>query len=519
MLLYTNNNSFLIKINHMSILALHKQIINSEVKVEKLVKQTVDDAMKYNPELNALNTLINDIEFSKIGSMRSLLAGIPMTVKDVYLTKGIRSTASTKFLDKYIPQYSSTVFEMIEKAGAIMIGKNNCDVFAFGASGENSGYGATKNPLCMSKVSGGSSSGSAAAVAAGIGVYSLGTDTGGSIRQPAALCGVYGLKATYGRNSRYGITAMGSSWDTPGVIAKSVEDCLIVQKYLEGDDIHDSTTRNPKNEDFNRNSIEDFVVSNPNLKSIFDMDYFKKYSLKGMKIGLPKEYFIDGIDPDIEKGVRAAAEKFRQLGAEIVDISLPHTKYAVPVYYILISSEISSNMGRYEGLRYGGLSKEDQEKLGVNNLESFYKENRNLFEDEVKRRIMIGTYTLAKGYSDQYYKKAMQVRTLIKKDFDEAYKLVDVILAPVSPQVAWDIGSKTDDPVFNYLADVFTIPVNAAGICSLSMPCGEKKFDEVIGQNYRGEDVKSLPIGMQIIGPEFKEDLICWVGNEWEKMI
>ncbi|QQR93357.1 Asp-tRNA(Asn)/Glu-tRNA(Gln) amidotransferase subunit GatA [bacterium] len=531
----------------MSILDIHKKLQNKEISSTELTQVAIDKVKKYNSEINFLNTLTDKEALEKAlqvdekmknpftpqnagsfpkeaVSTESLLAGIPMTIKDVIVTKGIRTTASSKMLNTYIPQYDSTTHARLDKAGAIMIGKNNSDPFAFGASGENSGFGPTRNPVCINRITGGSSSGSAAAVKLEVGEYSIGTDTGGSIRQPAALTGLSGLKVSYGRNSRYGLIAMGSSWDTPGVLAKNTEDAWIVQKYIEGHDPKDGTS---SHEPFLGQGIDtsssEFVEK---VKS--ELDKLKSSSIAGMKIGIPQEYFADGVDEDIKKVVLDAIKEFEIMGCELVDIQMPYTKYAVPVYYVVVPTEIASNMGRFDGIRYGGLSKEiDQNnpidaKEALNNaqdLESFYLENRALLEPEVKRRIMIGTYTSAKGYADRYYSKAMQVRTLIKQDFDKAFEKVDVIMAPTSPVVAWGIGTKSDDPVFNYLADIFTIPVNAAGIPGLSINVGYKTTVDPagFGKNYLGEVCMKLPIGMQIIGSRFEEDKICKFGMEWEK--
>lgn len=486
-----------------SIISLNEKLKSGEVNSRELVQDAISKANKYK-SLNAFNLIRHESQIASISKneITDLISGIPMSVKDVYVTKGITTTASSKALEHYIPQYDATTYSRLVGRGALMIGKNNSDPFAFGASGENSGFGPTQNPLCISKVPGGSSSGSAASVAAGINLYSIGSDTGGSIRQPASLSGVTGLKATYGRNSRYGLIAMASSFDSPGVIANNVENAYIVQKSIEGFDPKDSTT-------------------NPNIKQIdyatLNSDFVHKtlqQDIKGTKIGLPKEYFIDGMDDDVSIAVKNAAKKFESMGAIIEEISLPHTKYALPVYYVLVPSEISSNMGRFDGIRYGESSSYDQ------SLENFYLENRELLEEEVKRRIMIGTFTLTKGYADAYYKTAMRVRSLIIQDFNEAYKKVDVILTPISPTVAWDIGEKVDDPLQMYLADIFTVSANCAGIPGLSIPCGFKmsKDEKGFGVDKDGKVCDKLPIGMQILGPKWSEDLICRVGWNFENI-
>ena len=483
-----------------SILSLHEKLVNKDTTSEELVSESLKKAEKYT-DLNIFNTLVTEsLEYSKkldtSSDYRHLLSGIPMSVKDVFVTKDIRTTASSKALGNYIPQYNSTTFSRLIEKDAILIGKNNSDPFAFGGSGENSGFGPTKNPLCINKVPGGSSSGSAASVAAGINLYSIGSDTGGSIRQPAALCGVVGLKATYGKNSRYGLISMASSFDSAGVIANNVENAYIVQRSIEGVDPLDGTTKNI-----------------PETKSLTYEDVRKVLdkSIKGKKIGLPKEYFIDGMDSDVKQKVMESAKKLESLGAVIEEVSLPHTKYALAVYYVLVPSEISSNMARYDGIRYG-------ENLGFDKeLEDFYLDNRNLFEDEVKRRIVIGTYTLAKGYSDKYYNTAMKVRSLIKKDFDEVYKKVDALITPISPTCAWDLGQKIYDPLEMYLADIFTVSANCAGIPGISIPCGFKSSMSKFGVDKDGIDCMELPIGLQILGPELSEDLICNIAYQYEQ--
>jgi aspartyl-tRNA(Asn)/glutamyl-tRNA(Gln) amidotransferase subunit A len=484
-----------------SIIEIHKLLKDKKISANELVQESLNKANKYK-SLNMFNTLTAEqaietaTKIDSEGEFSHVLTGIPVSVKDVFCTKGIRTTASSKALENYIPQYDSTTVKRLKEKGAVMIGKNNSDPFAFGGSGENSGFGPTSNPLCTNKVPGGSSSGSAASVAAGINLYSIGSDTGGSIRQPAALCGVVGLKATYGRNSRYGLISMASSFDTAGVIANNVENAFIVQKSIEGFDESDGTTKN----------IEE-------CKNI-DIDGIKKLlnkDIKGIKIGLPKEYFLDGGDEDIKKSILDASEKLKQLGAIIKEVSLPHTKYALPVYYILVPSEISSNMGRYDGIRYGTNKGYEKE------LDEFYLENRDVLEPEVKRRIMIGTYTLTKGYAEKYYNTAMKVRTLIKRDFTECFNEVDLILTPSSPTVAWDIGQKNNDPLEMYLADIFTVSANCAGIPGISVPCGFKNFEAPIGTDKDGENCTKLPISMQLLGPELSEELICNVANIFEK--
>lgn len=387
------------------------------------------------------------------------LLGIPVAVKDIFLTKGLKTTAGSKVLENYIPQYDATVVRKLYEAGAVIVGKTNLDAWAHGSSGENSDFGPTKNPFNTEYVPGGSSSGSAVAVAADMALTATGSDTGGSIRLPASFCNVVGLKPTYGRVSRYGIIAMSSSQDSIGHFTKTVEDSAILLHVTAGKDKYDATTPTIKVPDYEKN-----------LKN-----------LRKIKIGIPKEYFAKGLDPEIKEKVEQSVKFFEKEGFEIIEISLPHTEYAIACYYVLQPSEVSSNLGRYDGIRYGNY--------------------RSSFGDEAVRRIMLGTFTLSSGYYDAYYKKAMQVRTLIKKDFDDAFKKVDVLIAPVSPTPPWKLGEKTDDPLAMYLSDVLTVPANIAGIPGLSIPIGF---------------IDKLPVGMQILGPHFSEELLFQLGHFYE---
>ncbi|MEI6887347.1 MAG: Asp-tRNA(Asn)/Glu-tRNA(Gln) amidotransferase subunit GatA [bacterium] len=474
---------------------------NGKVTSSEITNNIIQLSEKYNQELNCFTTITKEKaqELSnesdkrrKENKVSSPIDGIPMSIKDVISTKGIRTTAGSKMLENYVPEYSATVYQKLIDNGGILIGKNNCDPFAFGGSGENSGYGPTKNPVCISKVPGGSSSGSASSVKAGLSLFSIGTDTGGSIRQPASLTGLSGLKLTYGRNSRYGLIAMASSLDTPGILANTVEDIAIVEDLIKGFDPKDSTTKKPEN----------------------DYSFVEAISkdIKGLKIGLPKEYFIDGMDIDVKNAVLEAAKKYEKLGCTIEEVSLPHTEYALPVYYLIVPSEISSNMGRYDGFRYGN---SDENSKDIN---EYIKNSRAVLEDEVKRRIIIGTFALSKGYSDQYYKKAMQVRSLIKKDFDEVYKKVDVILTPTSPTVAWDIGEKVNDPLKMYLADIFTVTANLTGMPGLSINAGYKAITpRKQDVDFEGKVCSKLPIGMQLFAPMWREDLLMSLGHTFQK--
>ncbi|HPD18046.1 MAG TPA: Asp-tRNA(Asn)/Glu-tRNA(Gln) amidotransferase subunit GatA [Candidatus Goldiibacteriota bacterium] len=393
------------------------------------------------------------------------LTGIPIGIKDNMVLEGIQTTCAAKMLEGYKPPYTATVLEKLEKAGAVFTGKFNMDEYAFGSSTENSGFFTTHNPWDLSRVPGGSSGGSAAAVAAGMCIGALGSDTGGSIKQPAALCGVTGMKPTYGRVSRYGLIAFGSSLDQIGPVTWTAKDNAIILKYIAGHDRKDSTTVNSDVPDYYKNI-------NTNVK--------------GMRIGLPDEYFIEGIDNEVKQKVLDAVKLFEKNGATIRKINLPHTEYAIDVYYVVATAEASSNLGRFDGVQYG------LRNFDADNMIDMYKLSRQKgFGKETKRRIMLGTYVLSSGYYDAYYKKAQKVRRLIKNDFDDAFKNVDVIVTPTSPTTAFKIGEKADAPLTMYLSDIFTIAPNLAGLPAISISCG---FDG-----------KNLPIGLQIIGRNFGE--------------
>ncbi len=457
-----------------------KKISSKELTQNYLqrIKQTNDDLNIYLTvtDEHALKQAEKVDQDLTAGKQLSPLAGIPAAIKDVLVTKDIRTTASSKMLENFYPPYESTTTNRLNDSGMVMLGKTNCDAFAFGGSTENSGYGPTKNPWNTAKVPGGSSGGSAAAVAADTAIYSIGTDTGGSIRQPASLCGVVGLKLTYGRASRYGLMAMASSFDTPGPITKTVEDAALVAQAIAGYDEKDGT------------SVK---------QEIPEYTSFLKTDLTGVKIGLLEESFGDGVENGVKISIEQAVTVLEKLGATVKRVSLPKLKYGIAAYYILVPSEISSNMARYDGVRFGHRSE---------NAHSLYElqtmSRGEALEDEVKRRIMLGNYALSSGYYDAYYLKAAQVRTLIKQEFEETFKDVDAIVCPTSPTVAFDIGSKTDDPLAMYLADIFTVSANLAGIPGLSVPCG---FSE------------GLPVGLQILGRAFDEATILHIGHAYEQ--
>jgi aspartyl-tRNA(Asn)/glutamyl-tRNA(Gln) amidotransferase subunit A len=404
------------------------------------------------------------------------LTGIPIALKDIFITEGVRTTCASKILDNYVPAYEGTTAAKLKDAGAVLIGKTNMDEFAMGSSCENSAYALTRNPWALDRVPGGSSGGSASAVAARQALGAYGTDTGGSIRLPASYCGVVGMKPTYGRVSRYGVIAFASSLDQVGPLATSVRGAALMLEAVAGKDPMDST------------SIDTPVPS---------MTGACGRGLHGVRIGIPKEYFIEGIEADVDKAVRGALDEMKSLGAQLVDVSLPHTEYAVATYYLIATAEASSNLGRYDGVRYGVRVGEDKGLVGM------YGASRDAgFGTEVKRRIMLGTYALSAGYYDAYYVKAMKVRTLIRRDFTEAFKACDVVAMPTSPGTAFEIGSRIDDPLAMYLTDILTIPVNLAGLPGMSLPCG---FDG-----------NGLPIGLQLAAAPLEEPRLFQVAAAYE---
>jgi aspartyl-tRNA(Asn)/glutamyl-tRNA(Gln) amidotransferase subunit A len=405
------------------------------------------------------------------------LLGIPLAIKDVLCTRGIPTTCSSCILENFVPPYDATAVAKLKAAGAVLLGKTNTDEFAMGSSTENSAFFTTRNPWDLERVPGGSSGGSAAAVAADECLGALGTDTGGSVRQPAGLCGVVGLKPTYGRVSRYGLIAYASSLDQIGALSKDVTDAALLLGAIAGHDPRDSTSIDAPVPDY--------------LAALIG-------EIKGVRVGVPKEYFIEGMQPEVEAAVRAAVDALAGLGAEVREVSLPHTDYALPVYYLIAPAEASANLARYDGVRYGLRVDESGDLIET------YKDTRGRgFGPEVKRRIMLGTYALSAGYYDAYYLKAQKVRTLIKGDFDTAFESVDVIIAPTSPTTAFRIGEKADDPLQMYLSDVFTLSMNLAGNCGLSLPCGF--------------DAGGLPIGMQIMGPPLGEERVLRVAHAYEQ--
>lgn len=470
------------------------KLAEGEISSVQLTESIFERIEQVEPKVGAYITLCKEkaLEMAKESDKQytishkriSPIDGIPIAVKDVILTKDIKTTAASKILEDFIPPYNSTVYEKLEKAGAVLIGKTNLDEFAMGSSTENSAFKKTENPKALGHVPGGSSGGSAAAVAADECIFALGTDTGGSIRQPASFCGVTGMKVSYGLVSRYGVISYASSFDTIGPLTKSVEDAAIVLQVIDGNDPKDSTTTQKKTEE--------------------SLSYYKSLdkNLKGKAIGIPEEYFGEGTSGEVANAIKRDAVKVLQsLGAKVMPVSLPMTKYAIATYYILVKSEASSNLSRYDGIHYGKSPIKEGE---AKNLADVYEMARSLgFGQEAKRSIMLGTYTLSAGYYDAYYKKAAKMRTLIKKEYDDIFKKVDVLIAPVSPFPAFPFGSKMNNPLEMYLADVNTVPINVAGVPAISVPAGKTS--------------SGLSIGMQIIGPMWGEQAILNVGYAFQQ--
>ncbi|MBP7057673.1 Asp-tRNA(Asn)/Glu-tRNA(Gln) amidotransferase subunit GatA [Candidatus Gracilibacteria bacterium] len=470
----------------LSIAQAHQLMAAKQLSPVTLLEACLDQIKKTDNQINASISVLSEQAHLQAeeadkryrdGESLGVLDGIPISLKDVFCTKGVRTTAASKILANFVPPYDATVVGKLRDKGAVFVSKVNTDEFTCGGSTETSAYGVTKNPWDTNHVSGGSSGGSAASVAAGQCLASLGTDTGGSIRLPAGFCNITGLKVTYGRVSRYGVIPMASSLDTIGPMAKSAEDCAHLLESMAGHDVLDSTTPPQPVPNYSR------LIQEP---------------LPKLRIGIPAEYFSEALTPAVKAAVETAAKVIEKIGGTLVPVSLPHTSYAVSVYYIVAPAEISSNMSRYDGIRYG-----PGPEGAVESLADYYLVAREEgFGDEMKRRILIGSYVLSAGYYDAYYKKAQQVRTLIMKDFDDAFGKVDVLLAPVTPFPAFKIGEKAQDPLQMYLADALAIPSSLAGLPSLALPCG---FDG------------NLPLAMQLIGPAFTEDRILQLGHHYQQ--
>lgn len=463
-----------------------EKLLAREITAKELTVACLARAKSLNPKLNAFLAITEERALSDAqvadqafaDGTNLPLTGIPFAVKDNILIKGIQATAASKILQNYKATYTATSMTHVMEQLPVLIGKTNLDEFAMGSSTENSAFGPTKNPYDLSRVPGGSSGGSAVAVSTGSALFGFGTDTGGSVRQPAAFCGLVGLKPTYGRVSRYGLIALGSSLDQLGIFAKTIEDCAMVCQVVAGKDEWDST-----------------ALAKPVPDYIKDL----RTDIKGLRVGVPKEYFVKGLDPKIEAAIKSALKKMEGLGAVIEEISLPHTKYSLSAYYIILPVEISANLSRYDGIRYG-LS------VGGKTLEDVYYNSRSQgLGAEPKRRILIGTYASSAGYAEAYYKKAKQAQKLIRKDFVDVFKKVDLLVTPTTPTQAFKLGERVSDPLSMYLADIFTVALNIAGVPGLSMPVGTSK--------------DGLPIGMQLIGPHFGEDKIFAAGFALEQAL
>jgi len=466
--------------HHLGTLLRRKEVTSREI-----TRSVFDRIKKVEDRIHSFITLLPDLALKQAAEADARiqkgeaepLTGIPVAIKDLICTQGIRTTCGSHILDNFFPTYDATVTARLKKAGAVFVGKANMDEFAMGSSTENSYFGPTLNPWDLERIPGGSSGGSAASVAADECILSLGSDTGGSIRQPAACCGIVGLKPTYGRVSRYGLVAFASSLDQIGPFAKDIQDAALMLNVISGHEPRDSTSVNLPVPDYSKSLNND---------------------IRGMVLGVPREAFGEGIDPEVEAAVREAIRTLEKLGARAVDVSLPHTEYAVAVYYIIAPAEASSNLARYDGVKYGFRAG------GADDLLEMYKETRSQgFGAEVKRRIMLGTYALSAGYYDAYYRKASQVRTLIGRDFAAAFAQCDALILPAAPTPAFKLGEKVDDPLQMYLSDIHTIPCNLAGLPGLSLPCGFSK--------------SGLPIGLQILGNHFQEEKMLRVAYAYEQ--
>ena len=464
---------------------LHDMLVNNEITSLELTEAILSRIDEVEGDVKAYLTLTRDEAIAQAkavdekiarGEKISFLEGIPGGIKDNICTKGVKTTCASKILQNFVPPYSATVVNKLNAENAVILGKTNLDEFAMGGSTENSAYFPTRNPWNTECVPGGSSGGSAAAVAAGTAVWAIGSDTGGSIRQPASFCGVVGMKPTYGRVSRYGLVAYASSLDQIGPITKDVTDCAHILNIIAGHDDMDSTCVNEAVPDYTKALVED---------------------VKGLKLGIPKEYFVDGMDPDVEKAIRDSIKKLEELGAEVVEISLPNTAHAISTYYLIAPAEAATNLERYDGVSYG------ERADGVDIVDMMTNTRSQYFGEEVKRRIMIGNYALSAGYYDAYYLKALKVRRLVKEDYDKAFEKVDVIVCPTAPSPAYKIGEKIDNPLEMYLQDVCTVPLNLAGLPGISVPCGFSS--------------KGLPIGMQLIGKPLDEATLIRTAYTYEQ--
>ena len=473
-------------LHELSIQQAHELLSSRELSSEELTRAYLARIWRLDPQIKSYVTVSDEHAIGqareadrRIGAGEGLssLTGIPYSAKDSISTRSVKTTCSSKILEPYKPFYDSTAIKKLRSSAAVLVGKTNMDEFGMGSSTENSGFFTTRNPWNFEHVPGGSSGGSAAAVAAGLSPFSLGEDTGGSVRHPASFCGVTGLKTTYGRVSRYGLIPLVSSFDTIGPMARSVYDVALVLEAIAGHDPRDSTSR--------QEAVQPYSET-----------LSRAESLRGLRVGIPKEYFVEGLDVEVDSAVRNAIRQIEGLGAEVLEVSLPHTRYAIPVYYLILFAEASSNLAKYDGVRFG-LSERNVENL----LEMYLKTREVGFGAETKRRIMLGTFALSAGYYDAYYLKAQKVRTLIRQDFERAFEACDALITPVAPTPAFRIGEKITNPLDMYLSDVFVVAVNLAGIPALSVPCGLSN---------------GLPIGMQIMGPHLSEEMLLRIGHLYQ---
>lgn len=474
------------KLHELTIQDTHELLSSRKISSEELTRAYLERIQRIDANVKSYVTVSEEVALSqareadrriKADEGLTPLTGIPYSAKDSISTRGVNTTCSSKILENYKPFYDSTAIKKLNSAGSVLLGKNNMDEFGMGSSTENSGFFTTRNPWNFDHVPGGSSGGSAAAVAAGLAPFTLGEDTGGSVRHPASFCGVTGLKTTYGRVSRFGLIPLVSSFDTIGPMARSAYDVALVLEAIAGHDPKDSTSR-----------VEPIQKYSESLK--------KAESLRGLRIGIPKEYFVEGLDKDVDVSVRAAIKQIESLGAEVMEVSLPHTQYAIPVYYLILFAEASSNLAKYDGVRFG-LS----ERATGDLMDMYLKTREAGFGAETKRRIMLGTFALSTGYYDAYYLKAQKVRALIRQDFQKAFETCDALITPVAPTTAFRIGEKISNPLDMYLSDVFVVAVNLAGIPALSVPCGFSN---------------GLPIGMQIMGPHLSEETLFRIGHLYQ---
>jgi len=474
------------ELHELSIQQTHELLSSHRISSEELTRAYLERINRLDSQIKSYVTVSDELALEgarqadqriKAGEGLTPLTGIPFSAKDSISTRGVNTTCSSRILENYKPFYDATAIKKLSSTNAVLLGKNNMDEFGMGSSTENSGFFTTRNPWNVDYVPGGSSGGSAAAVAAGLAPFALGEDTGGSVRMPASFCGISGLKTTYGRVSRYGLIPLVSSFDTIGPMARSVYDVALVLETIAGHDPKDSTSR-----------VESVQSYSASLK--------KSENLSGLRIGIPKEYFVEGMDPEVDASLQAAIKQIEGLGAEVVEVSLPHTQYAIPVYYLILFAEASSNLAKYDGVRFG-LS----ERNGDDLMDVYLKTREIGFGAETKRRIMLGTFALSAGYYDAYYLKAQKVRALIRQDFEKAFETCDALITPVSPTTAFRIGEKITNPLDMYLSDVFVVAVNLAGIPALSVPCGVSN---------------GLPIGMQIMGPHLSEETLLRIGHMYQ---